>query len=80
MPSSMLWAIMRRQHRLAQPLAQLLEQLAVFGLLDALERTYRESRTWHSSQHALLGQLHGQVQARLAAQARHDGVGTLVAA
>ena len=29
-------------------------------------------------QHALLGQLYGQIQARLAAQPRHDGIGTLV--
>ena len=68
---------MRRQHRFAQPLAQLLEQLAVFGLLDALERR-TQNLDLALLQHALLGQLHGQIQARLAAQPRHDGIGTLV--
>ena len=28
--------------------------------------------------HAFLGELHGQIQARLPAQSRHDGIGTLV--
>ena len=68
---------MRRQHRFAQPLAQFLEQLAVFGLLDALERR-TQNLDLALLQHALLGQLHGQIQARLAAQPRHDGIGTLV--
>ena len=51
---------MRRQHRFAQPLAQLLEQLAVFGLLDALERR-TQNLDLALLQHALLGQLHGQI-------------------
>ena len=68
----------RRQHRLTELLAELLEQLAVLGTLDR-----RETRTQDLDlaliQDTLLGQLHGQVQTRLATQARHDGIGTLVA-
>ena len=68
----------RRQHRLAELLAEVLEQLAVLGTLDR-----REARTQNLDlallQDTLLGQLHGQVQTRLTTQTRHDGIGTLVA-
>ena len=67
----------RRQHRLAQRLTKLLEEFAVLGLLDALERS---TQNLHLTllKHAFLGELHGQIQARLPAQSRHDGIGTLV--
>ena len=69
---------MRRKHRLAQRLAQLLEQLAVLGALDRLERRAQDFDL-ALFQNALLGQLHGEVQARLSAQPRDDGVGALEA-
>ena len=69
---------LRGQHRLAERLAQLLEQLAVLGPLDAVERR-AEDLHLALLQDALAGQLHGEVEARLAAEARHDGVRTLVA-
>ena len=68
---------LRRKHRLTQRLAQLLEELAVLGLLDRLERR-AEDLDLALPEDALLGQLHGQVQTRLAAQTRNDGVGALV--
>ena len=69
---------LRRKHRLAQRLAELLEQLAVLGLFDRLERR-PEDLHLALLENALLGKLHGKVQARLPAQSRDDGVGTLVA-
>ena len=66
------------KHRLAQLLAQLLEQLAVLGALDRLERR-AQNLDLALLQNALLGQLHRQVQTRLATQPRNDGVGTFVA-
>ena len=68
----------RRQHRLAQRLAQLLEELAVLGPLYRLER---RAQNLHLAlgQNTLLGQLHRQVEPRLPAQPRHDGVRALVA-
>ena len=68
----------RRKHRLAQRLAQLLEQLAVLGALDRLERR-AQNFDLALFQNALLGQLHGEIQTRLSAQPRDDGVGTLEA-
>ena len=68
---------LRRQHRFTQPLAQLLEQFAILSLLDALERG-AQNLDLTLLQHALLGQLHRQIQTRLPAQPRHDGIGTLV--
>ena len=69
---------LRRKHRLAQRLAQFLEELAVLGPLDRVER---RAQDLHLAllQDPLLGQLHRQVQTRLSAQTRDDGVRTLVA-
>ena len=65
-------------HRLADGLAHLLEQLPVLRPLDGRKR---RAQQLHPAllQNALLFKLHGQVQARLAADAGHDGVRTLVA-
>ena len=69
---------LRRQHRLTQRLAQLLEELAVLGALDR-----REARTQNLHlallQDTLFGQLHRQIQTRLTTQTRHNRIGTLVA-
>ncbi len=67
-----------RNHRFVNAQAQFLEQFAVFGLLDVLEGS---SQDLHAAffQNAFLGQLDGQVQAGLAAEAGHQGVRTLVA-
>ena len=67
---------LRFDHRFAQRLAQLLEKFAVFGAFDRLERG-TQNLDLALLQDAFAGQLHGQVQTRLAAQPRHDGVGTL---
>ena len=67
-----------RQHRLAERLAQLLEEFAVLGPLDAVERR-AENLDLTLFEDALPGELHGEVQPRLAAQPGHDGVGPLVA-
>ena len=69
---------LRGKHRLAQRFAKLLEKFPVLGLLDRVER---RAQDLHLAllQNALLGQLHGQVQTRLSAQARDNGVRTLVA-
>ena len=64
--------------RLADLLAQLLEQLAVLGALDGAA-VGAQQLDLALLQHALLLQLHGQIQARLTADARNDGVGTLIA-
>ena len=69
---------MRRQHRFTERLAQFLEQFAILGLLDTFERG-AQNLDLTLLQYALLGQLHGQIQTRLTAQSRHDGVRTLVA-
>ena len=71
-------AMCEGKHRLAQRLAQLLEQLAVLGALDRLERR-AQNFDLALFQNALLGQLHGEIQTRLSAQPRDDGVGTLEA-
>ena len=66
------------QDRLAQAFAQLLEHFPVFRLLDtAAGRTQKLDLAFF--QDALLLQLHGQVQAGLAADAGDDGVGALLA-
>ena len=69
---------LRLDDRLAQRFAQLLEQLAVLGALDRLERG-AQNLDLALLENPLLGQLHGEVQARLSAQSRNDGVGALVA-
>ena len=63
-------------HRLSQALAELLEELTVLGLFDALEGG---SQDLHLAllQNALLGQLYRHVQTGLSAQSRNDGVRTL---
>ena len=68
---------LRRKHRLAQRLAQLLEEFAVLGPLDRIER---RAQNLHLAllQNALLGQLDRQIQTRLSAQSRNDGVRALV--
>ena len=66
----------RFDHRFAQRLAQLLEKFAVFGAFDRLERGAQDLDL-ALFQDTLLGKLHRKVQARLSAQPRHDGVGTL---
>ena len=66
-----------RQDGLAQRFAQLLEQLTVFGPLDRLERR-TENLDLTLVENTLFGQLHGEVQTRLPAETRHDGVGTFV--
>ena len=68
----------RRQHRLAQALAQFLELLAVLRHLDGLKAG---AQNFHLTlvQHALAFKLHGQVQTRLSAQAGQNGVRPLVA-
>ena len=68
----------RGQHRLAQFLAQLLEKLAVLGALDGSAVRAQEFHL-ALAQHALTLQLHGEVEARLPADAGHDGVRALVA-
>ena len=64
--------------RLADLLTQLLEQLAVLGALDA---GAAGAQKLHLAllQHALLLQLHGQIQTRLTADAGDDRVRALVA-
>ena len=64
--------------RLVDREAQLLEKFAVFRLFDALEGG---SQDLHAAflQDAFLGELDGEVQAGLAAEAGHEGVRTLVA-
>ena len=68
----------RGNDRLADGLAQLLEELSVLGLLDG---SAGSAQQLHPAllENALLFQLHGQVQAGLTADAGDDGVGTLVA-
>ena len=63
---------------LAEAEAELLEELAVLGLLDALEGG-SEDFDVALVEDAFLGQLDGEVQAGLAAEARDEGVRTLVA-
>ena len=65
-------------HRLPQREAQLLEQLPVLRLLDAL---VAGAQQLHAAlvQHPLALELHGQVQPRLSADAGDDGVGPLKA-
>ena len=66
---------MRRKHRFAQRFAQLLEQFTVLSALDRLERSAQDFNLT-LFQDAFLGKLNRQVQARLTAQSRNDGVGT----
>ena len=68
----------RRNHGLAYADAELLELFAVFGLLDAFEGG---AEYLHAAffEYALAGQLHGEVEAGLAAEPGHYGVRTLVA-
>jgi len=66
------------QHRLAQRQAQLLELLAVLGLFDA-GKAGAEDLHLALVEHALAGQLHGEVEPRLPAEAGDDGVRALVA-
>ena len=69
---------LRREHRLAQALAKLLEQ---FPILRLLNRFAGRSQQLHVAflQNALLFQLHGKIQSRLAADAGDDGVRPLKA-
>ena len=69
---------LRRKHRLAKTLAKLLEQ---FPILRLLNRFAGRSQQLHVAflQNALLFQLHGKVQSRLAADAGDDGVRPLKA-
>ena len=69
---------LRLDHRLAQRFAQLLEKLAVLGTFDRLERG-AQNLDLTLFQNALLGELHREVQTRLPAQSRHDGVGAFEA-
>ena len=69
---------LRGADRLADLLAQRLEQLAVLGFFDALAPGAEQLRP-ALAQNALLFQLHGKVQSRLPAQARNDRVRALVA-
>ena len=69
---------LRGEHRLAQRLAQLLEELAVLGALDGFERG-TQNLDLALLENTLLGQLHRQIEARLTAQSRNNRVGTLVA-
>ena len=69
---------LRRKHRLTKALAKLLEQLPILRLLNGF--------AWGSQQlhvallqNALLFQLHGKIQSRLAADAGDDGVRPLKA-
>ena len=62
-------------NRLADGLAQLLEQLTVLGTLDGIAQQLHAALL----QDALLFQLHGQIQTGLAADAGNNGVGPLVA-
>ena len=62
---------------LADALAHFLEQFPVLRPLDAPARGPQQLRSAFL-QHALAFQLHGQVQARLSADAGHDGVRPLV--
>ncbi len=64
--------------RLADALAHFLEQLPVLGPLDALAGGAQQLYPAFP-EHALFFQLHGQIQAGLPADARHDGVRPLVA-
>ena len=65
------------QHRLAQGLTQLLEQLPILGHFDAAAGGAQQLGAAFG-QNALLFQLHGQIQSRLAAQTGNNGVGALV--
>ena len=69
---------LRRKHRLAKALAKLLEQ---FPILRLLNRFAGRSQQLHVAflQNALLFQLHGKIQSRLAADAGDDGVRPLKA-
>ena len=64
------------QDRLAQLLAQLLEQFPVLGLADGVAGS---TQHFHATllENAHLFQFHGQVQTRLAADAGNQGVGPL---
>ena len=69
---------LRRKHRLAKALAKLLEQ---FPILRLLNRFAGRSQQLYVAflQNALLFQLHGKIQSRLAADAGDDGVRPLKA-
>ena len=64
------------QHRLADAHAQVFELLPVLRLVDGIKGS---AQNLHAAliQHALLSQLHGQVQAGLAAQGGDNGIGPL---
>ena len=68
-----------RDNGLADALAELLEQLAVLGRLDALGVGAQQLNA-ALLQHALLGQLHSEVKAGLTADAGDNRVRTLIAA
>ena len=69
---------LRRKHRLAKALAKLLEQLPILRLLNGFAG---RSKQLHVAflQNALLFQLHGKIQSRLAADAGDDGIRSLKA-
>ena len=69
---------LRRDDRLADALAELLELLAVLGAADAVA-VRAEKLDLALLEHALLLELHRQIQTGLAADARDDRVRTLLA-
>ena len=69
---------LRGQHRLSQPQAQLLEQLAVLRLLDGAAFGAQKLRP-ALRQDSLLLQLHGQIEPRLSANPRQNSVRPLFA-
>ena len=72
-------AMMRGQHRLAQRLAQLLEQLPVLGALDATRTDVPRISTWHSFRMPFLASCMARFRPVCPPMPGHDGVGTLVA-
>ena len=67
-----------RQHRFPQVFAKLFEQFPVFRLFDGMAAGSKEFRMAFGKD-PFLFQLHGQVQARLSADSRQDGIGAFVA-
>ena len=70
---------LRGNHRLSDFFAQLLEQFPVLRRLDAFHAG-AQKLNFALPQNPLFGQLHGKIQARLAADAGNDGVRPLIAA
>ena len=66
-----------RDDRLAYGLAHLLEELSVLGSFDGIRRS-SEKLYPALSQNALFVQLHGEVESRLSADTRDDGIRSLI--